>query len=716
MPGSTQPELEDDTFIAYLFERIFFESVARLNTPGGTKLFPVDLAIKLGYISRFYAHMSLKPSARHRGAALNLLGLNTISGVTIYMTGHLYRFKVLPDSFTKEIRLNFSSENKVCICIFSPALLPKEMVEIRRRFMFHIPENYREEIDYLMGVMRRNGLWEASAQLKKNCQDVLGSPLPVSCQMSHEAYVKKYLEQFKEDRSHRIARQRLENELIGSLKTLTSWGVEVLSSSAKGINTSDFDLELVMTYTRGKKLDDAMNELLFKLTDTGYQFVHLDGRYSDELCQREDEYIGFYDSRSELTCQITLADPTDTCRGGIDLRDMMQAYADIDCRVEPFIFAVQKILDKHGRSHRVLSNLAVTMIAIHYLQFKSIIPQLLSHQDNRANFEFYSGPVDKMLPEDKTVISDERMLAEWPKDAPPMAETLRAELDKKRYRRRGSRAAITKKRGIYTLTLQELWEAVTEHRMSLTDYDKELAKVRPFDQSPSPLPIGRLLIDFFRSTAVDFKQWETLIPVSGNPGWGSKNSVPSGVFTGLVVQDPFVLQLNLASQCTGWRFMSTSRAFQRADETISGVYRRHERIKEGSDKDDEEECYEWASSSNSIVSVGTEDDGDEGLKNEKAESVCDYFDGFRDALSGSAIKGHAKPVVKSAHRRSKHRHPSYVDDYDGSSDDEEEEWISESGDDDSESDSDMDRSGSRRATTTVVPRPSGTIMNTDDGD
>ncbi|KAF9900223.1 hypothetical protein EC991_007774 [Linnemannia zychae] len=574
MPTLTQPDFENDTFIAYLFERILFESIARLCAFGGTNLYPIELATKFGYISRFYAQMSLKPSAHHRAKAMNLLGLNTTSGVTLYIADHLHRFKILPDSFTKEIQLDLSFENNVCMRVFSPALFSKEMVEIRQLFMTRVPKNYGQEIVYLMGVMRRNGLWEAPSQSMKNYQGVLDPLVHFPCQMSHEAYVEKYLEQFKEDCSHRIARWRLETELIGSLKTLTSWGVEVLSSSAKGINTSDFDLELIMTYTKGKKLDDAMDELLDKLTDAGYQSVHLDGRYSDELCQREDEYIGFCDPRSKLTCQITLADPTDNCRGGVDLRNMMLAYSNIDNRVEPFIHSVQMILDKHGRSHKILSNLAVSMIAIHYLQRRSIIPQLLSHQDHRANFEFYSGPVDQMLPEDKTVISDERMLAEWPKDAPPMAETLRAELSKKRYGRSGNRAAITKKKGIYTLTLQELWEAITGHRMSLSDYDKELAKIRPFDQSPSPLSLGRLLIDFFMSSAVDFKQWETSITLPDDHGWGFKESQSLEMFTGLVVQDPFVLQLNLASQCTGWRFMSTSKTFQRADETLSGDYQR----------------------------------------------------------------------------------------------------------------------------------------------
>ncbi|KAK3830377.1 MAG: hypothetical protein J3R72DRAFT_456047 [Linnemannia gamsii] len=651
MASSSHSELEDAIFIAYLFERIFFESIARLNTPctGGTNFHPIELATKLDYISRFYAQMSLKPCTRRRGEAMNLLGLNTAFGVTIYLTNHRHRLKVLPDSFAQEIRLDFSSESKLRMSIFSPALSPKEMVDIRQLFTSRVPENYREEIEYLMGMMRRNGLWEAPSQLKKNCQDILGSPMPIQHQMKHETYVEKYVEGFKKNRSHRIHRQCLENELIRSLEALTSWGVQVLSSSAKGINISDFDLELIMTYTRGKKLDNAMDELLVMLKCAGYKSVHLHNRYSDELCQRDDEYVGFYDPKSELTCQITLVSPIDTCHGGTDLRDMMQSYADIDNRVEPFIFAVQKILDKHGRSRQVLSNLAVTMIAIHYLQFKSILPQLLSHQNRRANFEFYSGPDEKILPEDTTVISDERMLAEWPKDAPPMAETLRAQISNKRYGSMDDRNTTNKKRGKYTLTLQELWEAATGHRMILTDYDKQLAKIRPFDKSPSPLSLGHLLIDFFKSTATDFKEWETHVLVPKSPGRGFKGSVSSDVFTGLVVQDPFVLQLNLTSQCTGWKFMSTSKTFQRADETLSGGYRRPERSKKGGDEvggEESEQKTKWFGSIVSRCTKEEEEENDDGDETEREGKSSDkYFDGFCDARSGTIIQGIASRLL-----------------------------------------------------------------------
>ncbi|KAG0379355.1 hypothetical protein BGX24_000771 [Mortierella sp. AD032] len=606
MASSSHSELEDAIFIAYLFERIFFESIARLNTPctDGTNFHPIELATKLDYISRFYAQMSLKPCTRRRGEAMNLLGLNTAFGVTIYLTNHRHRLKVLPDSFAKQIRLDFSSESKLRMSIFSPALSPKDMVDIRQLFTSRVPENYREEIEYLMGMMRRNGLWEAPGQLKKNCQGILGSPMPIQHEMKHETYVE--------------------------------------NSSAKGINISDFDLELIMTYTRGKKLDNAMDELLVMLKCAGYKSVHLHNRYSDELCQRDDEYVGFYDPKSELTCQITLVSPIDTCHGGTDLRDMMQSYADIDNRVEPFIFAVQKILDKHGRSRQVLSNLAVTMIAIHYLQFKSILPQLLSHQNRRANFEFYSGPDGKILPEDTTVISDERMLAEWPKDAPPMAETLRAQINNKRYGFMDDRNATNKKRGKYTLTLQELWEAATGHRMILTDYDKQLAKIRPFDKSPSPLSLGHLLIDFFKSTATDFKEWETHVLVPKNPGRGFKGSVSSDVFTGLVVQDPFVLQLNLTSQCTGWKFMSTSKTFQRADETLSGGYRRRERSKKSGDVvggEESEQKTKWLGSIVSRCTKEEEEENDDDDETEREGKRSDrYFDGFCDARSGTIIQ------------------------------------------------------------------------------
>ncbi|KAG0195453.1 hypothetical protein BGX33_003326, partial [Mortierella sp. NVP41] len=303
-------------------------------------------------------------------------------------------------------------------------------------------------------------------------------------------------------RSQRIVRQRLESELIASLKALTSWDVRVVSSSAKGVHISDFDLELLMIYTESsepgataesqrKQLPDHMNDLLTTLTSAGYKSVHFHHRHPDLLCKRNDDCAGFYDPKSDLTWQISLLDSREPTLSPVDLRDMIQAYADIDSRVEPFISAVLRILDKHGRSRHALSNLTVVMIAVHYLQSKSILPQLLSHQAERANFEFHSGPIDNMLPEDNTVVSDERILAECPKEALDMIFAMSDELRNKS--RRSAKESTSKKQGkggtgdiddddqvpmTEYKSIQERWEAVTGVRMSLTDYDMELAKVR----------------------------------------------------------------------------------------------------------------------------------------------------------------------------------------------------------------------------------------------
>ncbi|KAG0249675.1 hypothetical protein BGZ95_007446, partial [Linnemannia exigua] len=63
--------------------------------------------------------------------------------------------------------------------------------------------------------------------------------------------------------------------------------------------------------------------------------------------------------------------------------------------------------------------------------------------------------------------------------------------------------------------------------MILTDYDKQLAKIRPFDKSPSPLSLEHLLINFFKSTATEFKKWEAHVIIPKNPGWDLKGSASS---------------------------------------------------------------------------------------------------------------------------------------------------------------------------------------------
>ncbi|KAG0195625.1 hypothetical protein BGX33_002894, partial [Mortierella sp. NVP41] len=156
MTTSSEPKLEDDTFIGFLFERIFFESVVRYNYRKGTRLHPLDLCTKLGYISRYYDQMSLKSSCGRRAKAINLKGINTTSGVSIYVANHANFFKVLPDRLSGKISLDFATGTKVCMYIYYPFLPPKDMVDIRRGFMSRVPEAYREEIDFLVEVMRRN--------------------------------------------------------------------------------------------------------------------------------------------------------------------------------------------------------------------------------------------------------------------------------------------------------------------------------------------------------------------------------------------------------------------------------------------------------------------------------------------------------------------------------------------------------------------------------
>lgn len=156
------------------------------------------------------------------------------------------------------------------------------------------------------------------------------------------------------------------------------------------------------------------------------------------------------------------------------------------------------------------------MIAIHYLQSKSILPQLLSQQDKRANFELYSGPVDRMLSKDKTVIADERLIAEWRAQLPHDLKWMIAKSEEIR-NSRSKREGVTLKKGSggpqnisdssrssnqvpEYKSIQERLEAVMGCRVTLTDFEKELAKVRNFDKSPSPLPVSLLLLTF--STAL----------------------------------------------------------------------------------------------------------------------------------------------------------------------------------------------------------------------
>jgi hypothetical protein len=416
------------------------------------------------------------------------------------------------------------------------------------------------------------------------------------------------------------------------------------SSWAQGIHISDYDLELLLverpledTATADSEFkvqdqeqsasrsttDEELVERLWTLTirrqpssgeervrdihqlattvkNAGFKAVVATKRYVDVSCNLNPHYVCFYDPRTQLTCQITLYNPSD-----INVRTLFQTYADIDTRVEPFVFAVQRTLDNHGRSHEALGNFAVAMIAIHYLQIKGILPKLLHRQGRRVEFGFFSGRAENALPnilsEDSTGQTGSRSStasdsasATQPK---PKANVKVRHGRRKPQSQQGSQTASPKggrggsaAAGCPTSrdTTRGQTTASSGVRSISCVYDTDLAKIRPFDKSVIRKSVTDLVVNFFTYTAEKFLDWEDrLVPGDQMPDYdfvgaidhegrrcsmfmpGTAVTYLPEKFSGLVVQDPFVPDRNLAWLCTGWRFMNTSKAFQRAQASIS---------------------------------------------------------------------------------------------------------------------------------------------------
>jgi hypothetical protein len=417
------------------------------------------------------------------------------------------------------------------------------------------------------------------------------------------------------------------------------------SSYSKGIHVSDYDLELLLldpvattanpkqdqstssststTYITEDELIDRVNrmsmdqpppsviELLrairgmeVMIKNAGFESVLFRKRYFDITCKANPHYVCFYDPKTELTCQITLYNPFD-----IHTRELLQTYAAIDSRVEPFIFAVQKTLDNHGRSREALSNYAAAMIAIHFLQHKSILPKLLHRQGKRVDFGFHTGKAIDALPR-----TAERAFPTCDVSAIVLPQATTQSRSANQRGRRGNLRRSGSGRGTIsegeasnasTLinTVKVLSPAIAsasgatqinsrttlypEHLPFSFRYDKNLAKKRPYDKRRSKQSVIDLLTEFFEYTASKFETWERYLPSENDSPEGTYRIVGSvdhqgkkcsmfmpgtaqtltlETFSGLVVQDPFV-DRNITWLCTGWRFMNTSKVFQRAKDS-----------------------------------------------------------------------------------------------------------------------------------------------------
>ncbi|OAQ28570.1 hypothetical protein K457DRAFT_20125 [Linnemannia elongata AG-77] len=652
MTTGLEPTLVEQTLVSYLVERLLFDCIEHNNKSTGSVFAPMLLSTKFAYIAQYYNHLTMKQTHRWRGRAITRLGLNTGSGVVSYISNNRTRFKILPERLTENLGLGDEAKIEVCPFIYCTYVLHgTDLAEIRRGFVTLIPEPYREEIEFLMGMLKRNGLLASSPQAIV----LTSSECLVDLRQSkiHHAIADDYVRKLEAELPPASIRQRKQQQIVDAVQEATSMDVIILSSWAQGIQISDYDLELLLVertpdnaatptsasneegqeqFLSHVSTDEELVERLMKMAirkqspsdeelvhdihalvttikNAGFRSVVAVKRYSDVTCGLNPYYVCFYDPKTQLTCQVAMHNPS-----GLSTRNILRAYTEIDTRVEPFIFAVQRTLDNHGRSHEALGNFAVTMIAIHYLQIKGILPKLLHQQDRRVDFGFFAGKSPNGLPKNPSQDSAGHAADCHPAAISSAQAKPKANIKVRHGRRKPqlpqsdrtaySVGGLTAAGGIaFRGTTRGQTATSSGIRPIFCAYDTELAKARPFDKSLNRKSVTDLAVNFFTYTAEKFEDWEDLL-VPGDQATdhdfvgsidheGERCSmfIPEAAvtylpekFSGLVVQDPFVLDRNLAWLCTGWRFMNTSKTFQRAQATVTckhtGTYINQDLIEE----------------------------------------------------------------------------------------------------------------------------------------
>ncbi|KAH7050539.1 hypothetical protein BKA57DRAFT_534818 [Linnemannia elongata] len=592
---STGPTFVDDILIAYLYERLLFEIIllqqnttTKTTTANRTNFIPMDLSSKFAYIAHYYLQLTLKDTSRQTGdTILHRLKLNSLSGVINYIVSFRHRYQVIPEHIANDIWFDdeAGSGDQLPECISVPMFQLKDIVDTRRKFATIVPESYRGEVEFLMELLQRNGLFCSSGdEFVAMCKGFLRD---TGTNRARDA-LKDFIcdAQWQRERVALSAnRMYQEQDFIHILNEMTHSDVVVLSSSSKGINFSDYDLELLIKTDKPEnlpqaieKLDDTLTQtneipedLLDSLAQAGYENIEVSRRYFEGKSGTNPSSVCFLDPTSNLTCQVSFDHSA-----GTSVRKLLQAYAGIDERVEPFVFIVQETLTRYGRTRETLSNLAVAMIALSYLQKEKILPNLLKHQGPRVDFDFYSGPVEGRLALEEEMVRgiESRVM---------VAVTGGSKRKKRRSRSRSKRsksspsAAQTTRapvalRSEEDLDLRRLAISFLGRRIVSYDFDEEMAKIKSFDKSPTKKSPFRLVVDFFDYAAKKFKDWDDLLPPPTEPlDMATETKDRKKIFSGLIVQDPFVLDRNLATLTTGWRFKSISDVFQRISAVLSNL-------------------------------------------------------------------------------------------------------------------------------------------------
>ncbi|KAF9109081.1 hypothetical protein BGX27_008022 [Mortierella sp. AM989] len=602
MLTSPNPQRE---FVELLFERLLFERILACGRPNGCCIDPEAMSDKFEFILEYYSH-GLRKVHSLRFEVIRNLGLHTTVGVVIHMTNMKGRYKIFPASLEATFQVESENDEEYGHHVRCQALSNKQTKDFNRDFASKVPEAYRDEVELLVSILKANKLISA-----KTCGKIEPDDLSDDDDDNDNEELRfaenRYVAKLEKTRLRPEVRLRKEQSLITSIKSLTSMEIVVLSSSASGANISDYDIELLLinptpspspTRAPGVSVDAPLleaaknvgvkpeatgvasvmstTELTNVLKKAGYKSVQQSLRYVDTSCDINVPYTTFYDHRSELTCQITLNHPL-----GVPLRDLIQAYVSFDSRLERLVYTIQQILTEHGRCKKFLSNYAITLMAIAFLQQKKILPKLQHHRMGEGAMSS-SGHSAQQNQQQHSHLKQNLQYK-------PVTQTMsknqkRANARQNRKLRNLADSAKNSIMDARAAAEDVIHVQTTVGTTQTIDcrFDKVMATNQSFDKQDKST-VGELLLDFLGYFVFehDFRVDCEISIIDGSLGTMKSNGNPPKPATststnskqrhlcGLLVTDPFVKDRNVTEPCTTWKIRSTFECFEKAFETLN---------------------------------------------------------------------------------------------------------------------------------------------------
>ncbi|KAF9431191.1 hypothetical protein BGZ76_000515 [Entomortierella beljakovae] len=574
-------------FIELLFERLLFEETLSQSDSTSCCIDPTKISMIFHFIHTYYSELGLKEAHSYRENGIVNQSLHTPQGVRIFLSNFRDRFKLIPASFTATFDFGNEAEANPFDHVGCKPITGKQVKDFNKSFASIIEKDYRNEIDLLVDIVKANGLIEKKehATRPSNTDEHIKAE-------SKERYLSRL------EKATQAERRKIEQTLVEDIKTLTSMEVIVLSSFARGINISDHDLELLLvepslepsssTIAKTEESSQSndtcpkrvvtMPELINSLKLAGHRSVQIVSQYSDTSCDINASYARFYDKRSGRSCQITLENPL-----AVPLRDLIQAYASIDDRLEKLVYGLQQVTLEYGRCEMFLGNYAITLMAIAFMQKKKLLPKLQYREgtgpmgdQSRPHNQQYKPITSNMTVNQRKAnarqnrrlrglgITGGRTSADNVTEivqVPTQTGTPRGvDCHFQKYKpgdqpsiKRGTATADDLIPGFLHFFLHES-DFITGDQISIVDCPNTP------NRANFPEPMNR--------SAQRHNMNQRQSNTRGNPHSRSRFGQVHRL-VGLHVIDPFVVERNVTNSCTGWRLEATLVCFQKALNALS---------------------------------------------------------------------------------------------------------------------------------------------------